>query len=61
MIPDARKPTLRFILTTEFGDVTDITKDLNGTGIECLFWAIRDALAGCGYAKETIEEWFPVE
>ena len=56
-----QKPQLRFILTTEFGDVTDITKDLGGSSIEDLFWAVRDAIAGCGFAKENIDQWFPTE
>lgn len=59
MLRDICKPTLRIILTNEFGDTTDITKDLNGSGIESVFEALRSALAGCGYAQETIDEWFP--
>jgi hypothetical protein len=55
------KPSLRFIFTNEFGDQTDISKDLRGSGIEDVFDAIREALAGCGFGKETIDQWFPEE
>lgn len=57
-ITPTHKPSLRFIFTNEFGDTTDITKDLHTSAIDDLFWAIRESLAGCGFAKETIEEWF---
>lgn len=60
-ITPTRKPSLRFIFTNEFGYTTDIAKDLNAGGIGDLFWAIRYALAGCGFGKETIEKWFPEE
>lgn len=56
-----QKPTLQFILTTEYGEKTEVNKDLYDSSIESLFWAIRDALAGCGFGKETIEQWFPEE
>jgi hypothetical protein len=55
------KPTLRLILTTEFGDVTDVTQDLLDSSMEHLFWAVRHALAGCGYSEESIQQWFPEE
>ena len=55
------KPSLYFVYTNTFGDVTAIEKDLRGDGIEDLFWAIREALAGCGFSKETIDQWFPEE
>lgn len=61
MIPEPKKPSLRLVLTSEFGDVTDITKDLSGAGMEDIFWAIRDALAGCGFNHDTIDQWFPEE
>ena len=61
MIKEPKTPSLRFVLTNEFGDQTDITKDLSSANMEDLFWAIRDALAGCGFARETIEQWFPDE
>ena len=57
-LPD-QKPSLQFIFITEFGDKTDIKIDLHDSSMESLFWAIRDALAGCGFAKGTIEQWFP--
>jgi len=55
------QPNLRIVLTTEFGHKTDISIDLADESMDSVFWAIRDALAGCGYAKETIDEWFPNE
>jgi hypothetical protein len=54
-----QKPTLRLVLTNEFGDATDITKDLVDSTISSVFWAIRDTLAGCGYNPINIDEWFP--
>jgi len=61
MLPKIRKPTLQLVFTNEFGSVTDITKDLGGSEMEEVFWAIRYALAGCGFASETINQWFPEE
>ena len=55
------KPRLYFVFTNSFGDQTTIEKDLRSDGIEDLFWAIRDALQGCGFAQQTVDEWFPVE
>jgi len=51
-------PTLRLVLTTEFGNTTDITKSLEDETMGNVYEAIREALAGCGYVKETIDEWF---
>jgi len=55
------KPSLYFAFTNEFGNRTVVEKDLRSGGIEDLFWAIREALAGCGFSKETIDQWFPEE
>jgi hypothetical protein len=52
-------PTLRLILTDEFGDQTDITKTLTGSSMDQIYVAIREALAGCGYSLVTIDEFFP--
>jgi hypothetical protein len=52
-------PTLRLILTNEFGDQTDITKTLTGSSMDQIYPAIREALLGCGYGAETIDEFFP--
>lgn len=60
-LPPTQKPSLRLVFTTEFGDKTDITKDLISSGIDDLFYAIRDALAGCGFSQELINSWFPEE
>ena len=59
-LPD-QKPTLQFIFTNEFGDKTEIKKELSDSSLESLFWAIRESLAGCGFGKESIEEWFSEE
>jgi len=52
-----QKATLEFIYTNEFGDRTQIKTDLYDSTIESLYNAIHYALAGCGFAKETIDEW----
>ena len=60
-IVPTQHPTLQFILTTEFGDRTEIIKQLSGSDVEAVFWAVRDCLAGCGYDHRSIEDWFPTE
>jgi hypothetical protein len=60
-LPRTQKPTLQFVFTTEFGDKTEVIKELTGSHIEDLFWAFRDCLAACGYDKENINEWLPCE
>jgi len=59
--PEPRKSTLRLVLTNSFGDITDITKDLYGCGIADVYNALREALAGCGFIQDTIDEWLPNE
>jgi hypothetical protein len=53
-------PTLRLILTNEFGDQTDITKTLPDSSMDQIYVAIREALAGCGFSAETIDLFFPM-
>lgn len=56
------KPTLEFTMTSEFGDKTTIVKELvGGSSLDELIPAIKDCLAGCGYAKESIDEFFEKE
>jgi hypothetical protein len=55
--PD-QKATLEFIYTNEFGDRTEIKIDLMDTTMHGLYWGVRQALAGCGFAEKTIDEWF---
>jgi hypothetical protein len=54
-------PTLEFFITTEFGDRAKVILDLYDSSIDSVFQAVRQALAGCGYSKESIDEWFPEE
>jgi len=53
--------SIRIVLTNEFGDSTDITKSLTGSAMDEVYHAIGECLAGCGYADETIQEWFYAE
>lgn len=57
--PRFQKPTLRLVLASEFGIVTDITQDLTDSSMDSIFWALRAALAGCGFSQQTIEEFLP--
>ena len=61
MLPEMKQATLRIVFTTEFGDQTDITKTLQDGTIGEIFEAVRECLAGCGFQKENIDEWFPEE
>lgn len=61
MIPQTQKPTLRLVHITEFGDMTDITVDLTDDDIFAVGDALRLMLAGCGYARESIEQILPEE
>ena len=54
-----QRTTLEFIYTTEFGDRSEIKLDLYDATIGSVFQAVRQALAGCGFAQSSIEEWFP--
>ena len=52
--------SIRVIITNEFGDYTDITKNLlRGSHISEIYEAIREILTGCGYAGATVDEWLP--
>ena len=61
MLPEISKPSIRIVFTTEFGDVTDITKSLSEGTIGEIFEAVRECLAGCGFQPGNIDEWFPEE
>ena len=54
-------PTIRVVFDNGLGDITDITKTLSSPAIDDIFYAIREALAGCGFAKENIDYWFSEE
>ena len=45
----------------EFGDVTEVSKSLLSTEMYHVFMAIRETLLGCGYAQQTVDEYFPLE
>ena len=53
--------TLRLVFTGIFGDQTDIIKDVGIGDMETIFQALREALAGCGFSQQTIDDWFPGE
>ena len=52
---------LIFTLINEFEDKTTVEKTLMDDGIESIFWAIRECLAGCGYSQDTIDDWFSID
>jgi hypothetical protein len=60
-LPEMTKPYIRIILCNEFGDVTDIKKDLVIDSMEEIYSAIQSALVGCGFSEATVKDWFPDE
>jgi hypothetical protein len=54
-------PYLRLEIVDEFGNRTEVVKTLNDSGFDAVYWALRDALMGCGYDKGTVDEWMPWE
>jgi hypothetical protein len=58
MIEEMVKPSLRVVLTNEFGDKTDITIDLAVCDMEHVYESVQDALRGCGFADKTVKEFF---
>jgi len=61
MLPEMKQATLRIVFTNPFGDSTDITKTVGEGTIGNIFEAVREAIMGCGFAKESVDEWFPEE
>ena len=60
MLPN-KKPTLRVVYTNSFGDTSDVKIDLKDDTIESVFWAIRQAIMGCGFSEKSVDGWFPPE
>ena len=56
-----QKPTLHLIYTNSFGDESNIKLDLKDDTIESIFWAVRQALMGCGFSEKNVNDWFPSE
>lgn len=60
MLPN-QKPALRVVYTNSFGDESDIKLDLKDDTIESIFWAVRQAIMGCGFSEKSVDDWFPLE
>ena len=53
---ETQKPVLHIIYIDEFGDKTEIIKDLDGVTCAKLVSSFREALLGIGFHPDTVEE-----
>ena len=60
MLPN-QKPTLQVVYTNSFGDKSEVKLDLENDTIESIFWAVRQAIMGCGFSESNVNDWFPLE
>ena len=60
MLPN-QKPTLHVIFTNEFGDKTEIIKELSDSTCDSVVSAFRESLLGIGFHPDNVNEYFGEE
>jgi hypothetical protein len=59
MIPEFVTPTLKVMFTNEFGDKTEVTKDLSDSTIGSVVEAFRESLMGFGFSPNNVDDYIP--
>lgn len=54
-------PTLKVQFTNEFGNKSEVTKDLMDSTIDSVIEAFREALMGFGFSSELVDDYFGKE
>lgn len=54
-------PTLKVVFTNEFGDKTEIIKDLNDPTIGSVVAAFRECLLGIGFHPNNVDEYIEAQ